>query len=85
MIERSDRINLPPGEARCTPSDPCHMRLRCARAQAAIPTNGAVMEDYSIRAQGGTALCPGYVDAASLRKQANPLPRVVHPPLGGRQ
>lgn len=49
------------------------MRGRCARYQAKVP-QGTPLGDYSTEFMGGTALCPGYVSAAALHKQANPKP-----------
>lgn len=82
--ERDPALRLPPDEARCEPSALCTVRSRCARYIASIPASGARMDDFSLHAaNGGTALCPGYLDAAAIRKQAMPAPaRRVHPPIG---
>lgn len=68
--DRTDRIPLAESEPRCEPSKPCTMRSRCARYQAAIPKHGATMDDYTTRSYGGTALCPGFIASATLRKAA---------------
>lgn len=82
MSERTDSIPLPPDMARCEPVA-CTMGAHCARKLASIPPKGASMVGAGTWGHGGTALCAGYVDAAGLRRQANPPPpRKVHPPLG---
>lgn len=81
MSERADSIPLPPNMPRCEPVA-CTMGARCARKLATVPKLGT-MTGAGSWSHGGTALCTGYVDAAGLRKQANPPPaRKVHPPLG---
>ena len=72
--ERTDRLPLPPDVARCEPSEECHVRANCARYQATLPRHGGSRADFSLPAQGGTAMCPGYIDARSLRKAAMPAP-----------
>ncbi len=80
MHDRSDRVPLPASEPRCEPSTGCVIRGRCARYQAALPAQGAIMSDYSITQYGGSALCPGYLSVHTLMRQT-PEPRhvPVHP------
>ena len=78
--DRTDRLPLDPAEPRCEPSAPCAVHSKCARYIAWVP-KGAPMADYSLSAAcGGTALCPGYLDAAAVRlaeaKQPAPKPAV---------
>ena len=77
--DRTDTIPLHASYARCEPTDTCHVKGRCARYQAALPRHGAKMEDYSIQSCGGTALCPGYLDSAAVRKAAGSVAPVVRP------
>lgn len=83
---RSDRINLPASESRCTPGGPCVMRSRCARYQAEIP-KGTPLEDFTTgdnqrQQYGGTAQCPGYLNLADLHADAPP-PRKAKPAVKG--
>ena len=82
MSQRTDSIPLPPDMARCEPVA-CTMGARCARKLASIPPKGASMVGAGSWSHGGTALCAGYVNAASLTRKVSPVaPRKVHPPLG---
>jgi len=84
MTERTDTIFLAHTEPRCAPAA-CTMGARCARKLAALPKppHQATMTTTTSWVQGGTALCVGYVDAASLRKlDMKPGHKRVHPPLG---
>lgn len=84
MTDRSDRVRLPAGIARCEPSGPCTMKARCARAQAYIPTHGASMRDFSVHTtSGGTALCPGYVSMYTLHTGPAAAPKPVRPAVRG--
>lgn len=76
--DRSDRVPLPAGEARCEPQQDCTMRSRCARYSASLP-QGTPLGDYSVDFMGGTALCPGFVDLKSLTKEPKPTKREVKP------
>ncbi len=82
--ERDPALRLDPDEAWCEPSMHCTVRIRCARYVATIPAHGARLNDWSVHsANGGTALCLGYLDAAVIRKQVLQAPaRRVHPPIG---
>ena len=82
MTLRSDRIPLPAAEARCEPATTCTMRASCARALAAY-MQGSPNRDYSLDGGvGGTLLCRGFVNVATLRAQPTPAPaRKVHPAL----
>ena len=81
MTDRTDSIRLPPDEARCEPVA-CTMRARCARRLASVPPN-ATMVDAEAWINGGSAVCTGYINAATLHKlPAQPVARRVHPPIG---
>ena len=84
-MDRSGNVRLPDNEPRCEPSRKCFMQSRCARAIAAIPAKYAVIEDFSTAANGGTALCGGYLGAEQFRKA--PLQTIkprIHPPIGSK-
>lgn len=84
--ERTASIPLPANIARCEPSTDCAVRGKCARYQSAIPKHGAVMQDYSLGHLGGTFLCPGYLDAAAVRKAGaaiQPVQAPVKPAVRG--
>jgi len=85
MNHRTDRIPLDPSEPRCVPNLRCVVREQCARYCASIPARGATIIDYvTTTPRGGTALCPGYVNADYLRRQVADAPaRKVHPPVRG--
>lgn len=83
--ERDPYLRLDAAEARCEPSKPCAVRARCARYVASLPKHGAKLDDWTAHdPSGGTYLCGGYLDAASIRKQpAKAAARKVHPPIAG--
>jgi hypothetical protein len=81
--DRSDAIRLPATSARCEPSGPCSMRTKCARYQASLPRNGTMMDYTLLPGYGGTALCSGYVNVASLHALPEEKPAPVVRPNPG--
>jgi hypothetical protein len=75
--DRLDSIRLPANVARCEPGNPCTMRHKCARYKAALPKYGGSMTDYTIAQGGGTAVCVGYINMATLHA----LPEVKPDPV----
>ena len=81
--DRSDSIHLAADVARCEPSGACTARGSCARYQAALPRQRAIMADFSVEPGGGTVVCGGYINSASVRKAVAAPMRRVHPAPGG--
>jgi hypothetical protein len=88
MTHRSDAIRLPGDVSRCEPGCLCTMKTKCARYQAALPKFGGSMTDFSLpspaHVHGGTALCRGYINVATLHAlpEKKPAP-VVKPSVRG--
>ena len=80
--DRSDRIPLPADVSRCEPARMCLVSSKCARYQAAFPPQGASVGDFTSEIAGGTALCPGYIPTATLRR-AEEAARPVRPAVRG--
>lgn len=88
MTHRNDRIRLPASEPRCEPRHVCTMKSRCARYQASVPAHGGSMTDYTLPSPsptyGGTSLCAGYVNVATLHVgHGAPAPAPVKPAVRG--
>ena len=61
MMERSDKVRLADGEARCFPSGECKAKASCARILAVLQKTGASIMD-------------GYAETAMLRGVTPSIP-----------
>lgn len=73
-------------KARCRPDAlGCTVQHKCARFLAPRPSHGASVMDWSaVHKTKGTFLCDAYIGVDTLRKQAEPVQKRVHPPMGRR-
>lgn len=73
-VERTERVYLDAGTARCEPSRHCSTRSHCARYLAAIPGRGAVMTDCSLDPFWTPSLCLQYIPASKCTRPDPPRP-----------
>lgn len=74
MSHRLDTIPLPADKARC-PGAHCERKMTCARYLAAIPKQGATMNDFSIN----SIWCMAYISLQSLKDSAKIKPAAPAP------
>ena len=86
MSHRTDRVFLIASEERCEPSKPCVKCDTCAHYLAALPAQGAKLEDHSLTAipsWGGPPTCFHFLSLRDWRCKPTSAPQKrVHPPIG---